>query len=408
MSCISHNSSCTRYYFIYHSDPQDDVPFAEVLYTHDLFFQSLYNSLSDKGIMVLQLGVAPYADEPPDEVTKSSRRAYLSNSLESVGFQAIHVYEESHCQFGGEFLFYTWVWRLPFFILQHSFTHSYYHHYDFKFYLNRNADPWTYLVAMKDVESNYLWYKSAAEIDVAIHERTLKTISKTPTLKHFDGSTMLNYQQPHKSYEVNYCTRFGVEDLCPVPTKAPDVSVDDLEVRNSEVGPNSGRGVFTKVDIPKGSTIAKQTASQAVHIPPSSVHRMSELLDARPDLSETELSKVLRFVEGYGKRVTDQGNDGWFVGSSILTFINHGCFGSYNLEGEVTDLNEQTYDGQDLKKKMAVFNLWRERHMLEVVNRPVVASKDIRKGEELLGNYLSFAEKEEDVMELKRICSKMV
>ena len=69
-------------------DPQDDVPFAEILYTHDHFFKSMFNALTDEGILILQLGVAPYLDQPPDEVTKDSKRAYLSNSLENVGFSS--------------------------------------------------------------------------------------------------------------------------------------------------------------------------------------------------------------------------------------------------------------------------------------------------------------------------------
>merc|ERR1719491_2817338 len=83
-------------------DPQDEVTRVEVLYMHDHFFKAMYNALTDEGIMVLQLGVAPDLDQPADEVTKDSRRAYLSNSLENVGFQAVHLYEESHCDFGGE------------------------------------------------------------------------------------------------------------------------------------------------------------------------------------------------------------------------------------------------------------------------------------------------------------------
>ena len=62
----------------------------------------MFNALTDEGILILQLGVTPYLDQPPDEVTKDSKRAYLSNSLDNVGFQAIHLYEESHCDFGGK------------------------------------------------------------------------------------------------------------------------------------------------------------------------------------------------------------------------------------------------------------------------------------------------------------------
>lgn len=62
----------------------------------------MYNSLTDEGILILQLGVVPYLDQPPDEQTKDAKRAYLSNALQNVGFKAIHLYEESHCDFGGK------------------------------------------------------------------------------------------------------------------------------------------------------------------------------------------------------------------------------------------------------------------------------------------------------------------
>ena len=91
---------------IYHNrDPQDDVPFAEVLYTNDAYLKSLYNALSDDGVIVLQLGLAPFNDDPDEAMTMSRRRAYLISSMERAGFESLHVYEEMHCDFEGEHCF---------------------------------------------------------------------------------------------------------------------------------------------------------------------------------------------------------------------------------------------------------------------------------------------------------------
>ena len=83
------------------SDPQDNVPFAEVLYTNDAYLKSLYNALSDDGIIVLQLGVSPTNSDPDEILSLSRRRAYLVGSMERAGFQSLHVYDEMNCDFEG-------------------------------------------------------------------------------------------------------------------------------------------------------------------------------------------------------------------------------------------------------------------------------------------------------------------
>jgi hypothetical protein len=62
----------------------------------------LYNALSDDGVIVLQLGVSPFSDEPDESMTLSRRRAYLISSMERAGFESLHVYDEMHCDFEGE------------------------------------------------------------------------------------------------------------------------------------------------------------------------------------------------------------------------------------------------------------------------------------------------------------------
>ncbi len=81
------------------SDPQDDIPFAEALYNNDAFTQSLYNALTDDGIVVMQLGVTPDLEDTADQYSKSKNRAKLTNGLSIIGFDSLHAYEEVNACF---------------------------------------------------------------------------------------------------------------------------------------------------------------------------------------------------------------------------------------------------------------------------------------------------------------------
>lgn len=81
------------------SDPQDDIPFAEILYTDEVFLNSLYNSLNDDGMIVFQLGEAPDHHDAADHLNANRRRAILMKRLETLGFESFHIYEDSHCGF---------------------------------------------------------------------------------------------------------------------------------------------------------------------------------------------------------------------------------------------------------------------------------------------------------------------
>jgi len=327
-------------------DPQDDVPFAEVLYMHDHFFQTLFNALSDQGIMVLQLGEAPNLEEPSDDVTKNDKRAYLSNSLERVGFQTLHLYEESHCDFGS---------------------------------------PWTYLVAMKDSDSNALWYRNAAKLNLDIHQRMLRTYSGNQPLKYFDADTMKSYQVPPKSFEAVHCHKEPMPKSCAVQD-ADDISVDDLEVKMSDPDDEESWGVYTKVDIEQGSTIGREANSQYLHIPPLSFERMNEIMESTPSAANA-VTNVMKFVDDFGEETTEVGKEAYVVNSSILNFINHGCSASRNLEKQSLfhhDEDEEDEEtDEDLDDERDVFDPFLDRHIYKWINSPNVAVMDISAGDEL-------------------------
>ena len=83
-----------------HRDPQGtSAAFSEILYTSDALWSAMYNSLSDDGVLVVQLGEAPRFYDPPESLTKHSNRAYVTTLLGKVGFESIHIYDEGGCGF---------------------------------------------------------------------------------------------------------------------------------------------------------------------------------------------------------------------------------------------------------------------------------------------------------------------
>ena len=75
-------------------DPNVKTTFAVDLYTNDECIESLYNGLTESGILVVQLGEANSVFSPADEVGQYENRAIMMEKLEEVGFKSMHVYGE--------------------------------------------------------------------------------------------------------------------------------------------------------------------------------------------------------------------------------------------------------------------------------------------------------------------------
>ena len=80
-------------------DPQDKNEFSEILYKDDSFLKSVITSLSDDGIMVMQLGPAPESPDPAEEYTENANRVLVFETLERFGFASMQVYQEVSIQF---------------------------------------------------------------------------------------------------------------------------------------------------------------------------------------------------------------------------------------------------------------------------------------------------------------------
>lgn len=156
-------------------DPNDGVEFATYLYTDDAYIQSLYNGLTESGILVVQVGEVPTASSPPDEIGAFKNRALMMKQLQEIGFKSIHLYEEGHSGF---------------------------------------MAPWSTMVAFKNEETRNNWYRNSAEVDIQIKMRVGKGVTSSPLLKNFDGSTMMNYQVTPKVFETLYCKQQQVPGEC--------------------------------------------------------------------------------------------------------------------------------------------------------------------------------------------------
>ena len=162
--------------------------------------------------------------------------------------------------------------------------------------------PWTYIVAFKSYSTRKRWYANAAEVDLELHKRGIRTKSGVSPFRYFDGATMVSYQVPPKGMETVFCRRQPTPEACldsdyRFNPFTPNVPMTSFEVKQSRVGNRAGRGVFTKVDIPKGTYMGAEAAVNLVVFMPSTV-AMIEALEAA-NITEA-LEPIDYYMSGYG------------------------------------------------------------------------------------------------------------
>jgi spermidine synthase len=237
-----YNDNSTRY----QREDEYDIIIMDTLDPNDgVFVQSIYNGLSHSGILVIQVNAVPLIN--------------VTEKLEEVGFESIHVYEERH-------------------------------------YIT----PSSFLVAFKDYETRADWYRNEAEVEIHIQKRVKRSKSGNPLLRYFDGPTMMGYQTPPKAFEHIYCLHQDIPDDCSLQNELYAkhrriIPVTDLEVRNSTVGEHAGRGIFALNAVEAGSLFDPSENMKSFHVLPSTW----AVIEAMSEVSE-ELGGVETFIDGYG------------------------------------------------------------------------------------------------------------
>lgn len=255
---------------LFDSDPQDNIDFADALYNDDKFLTTLHTALADDGVLVIQVGASPNMDEADERLTKHKNRAIMIDHLEKLGFTSMHIYAEGHSGF---------------------------------------FDVWNYLVVTKKLSSRGLWYQNEAEINLAIRKRIIPTKSGLPSLRYFDGSTLLLYQRPTKRVETVFCRRIPTPFECTYDSfgfgfepRRPNIDLSHFEVRMSLAGEKAGRGLFSKVDIPVGTFLSIEQVPHSVYFPPGTYKLIDEMVDFLEDSYGVfhHFNMLDYYMSGYG------------------------------------------------------------------------------------------------------------
>lgn len=143
------------------------VAFSDILYKNSNLIDSLYNALTENGVMVMQEGEDDSFNEPPYTHWKDDQTLSVLQNLKDAGFQTIIEYSEGHAGFGS---------------------------------------PWAYKMIFKnDAASRPRWFANEAEVNLAIRKRILPRTDGGSSLRYFDGSIMKTFQFPSRITEALWC-----------------------------------------------------------------------------------------------------------------------------------------------------------------------------------------------------------
>jgi hypothetical protein len=252
--------------------------------------EAFNNAMPSDGIIIMQLGETPQLFAADETRSKFKNRVVTEKLLEEVGFESVHAYEEVR-QLIRELVCYECI-----LIVAHKFRRTQ-SHCGF-------GGSWEFMVGFKSWSSRKRWYANPAEVELAMQKRGVRTKSGQSPFHYFNGATMASYQVPSRSVENVFCRRQPVPPSCTNKTymynpERPNVPTSLLEVKASSLGENAGRGLFTKVDIPKGSYIGGEVAGATIRFFPST-REVIDGLYTSCNATERELEVLEYYMDGYG------------------------------------------------------------------------------------------------------------
>jgi SET domain len=341
----------------------------------EVFVRSLSNALGEEGILVSQFGEDVKFNSAGANFSPRVTEHNFIEKLKDHAFTKIEDYAESH----GGFL-----------------------------------AVWKYKIAFKCIEcSYYLWHSNQATIDLEIRKRTLPVVdgSKENLLRFFDGATMIGYQYPSRVVENVFCRDFPTPEYCDkMHGYDPDINnlyLSSLEIKASLI-PNAGRGVVTKIDVPKGSYVVLDETTSNVLVMPTTTELIQSFLDAAV-INRWKLFDAYLFGLGFASDYF--GEPSFHVDNSLLQFINHGCNGTNNLQ--FYNVTEVTADPTKMAAEVnitfesTIYNPYVSRSHINLQNGGDRTNRDIKAGEELLDTYLSYYSLdtwERGIIELREQC----
>lgn len=273
-------------------DPEDGSVISDQLYNDKSFVDALINSLSEEGILVIQVGTAASIDDPRPDFGIYKQREYLFNIIEAnPDIEAMFVYEEPHCGF---------------------------------------MEPHAFLLACKSANCRSRWYARSDQVDYQIYERIVRTHSRKRALTFFDGTTQRSYQWPKKGWETVYCRREPAPFECAYRTMDSKAELYELDLEDekqssfrvltqeNEKGETTSK-LFATVDISKGSFILAEHMASSLMINTRNYEGLRGNVEAGGD-KVSVISDLLLFFEDYAHESGASGSNQHFVevGGSVL------------------------------------------------------------------------------------------
>lgn len=267
----------------FHRDPQIRKDFVNALYDDEgPFLKAIPKALSDDGIFISQVGESTHIDDPAEQYTDDLNRYRLVNSLSRLGFSTIRSYSDN--------------------------AHSGFYY------------PWQFVTAFKNPHTKADWFANPSLVDLKIRTRSMITVDGGSPFKFFDGAQMQSYYYPPKPISTVYCRDSPDSRHCKeghgFDLGRENLPMSTLEVRDSSIGENAGKGVFANVNIPRNSYVGLAEHISAV------MHGDAHTYDTFLKTSKLNGGKFWglaldSFLHGYGEISSHSGRDSFIVDPTV-------------------------------------------------------------------------------------------
>jgi len=234
---------------------------------------------------------------------------------------------------------------------------------------------------------------------------SLPLSTQESSLIEFDSATMLTLEYPPKRSAIEH--RLHKQQKENVHDEDDDderynhgynphtynVPREGLTVRKSSAGENAGRGVFVLGDVPPRSYLNLEASAHPIRAHWKTSELIIELEDNHELYEET--NDYVSYLDAYGYLAEPWGQPQYTVDSGLMTFVNHGCNGTFNC-GLETNFTEVSIDLDNPPTiiteydRMAAYDPIEERrismHQITTLTHDVT----LQAGDELFDNYMGY------------------
>lgn len=315
-------------------EPEMSSTISKDLYEQPELWETVLDSLTDEGILAIQIGYAPTISDPKPNMGYNAPRESLFQTLEGLSaVEAMFVYEDSHVGF---------------------------------------LVPKSFLIVCKSSSCRERFYAAPEDLNMEIAKRIVPS-KDGKALQYYDGVTQIYYQVAPKAWETLYCRREPTPFECDYrhldfskgiyefKTDAPA----DEQVFEIVADENGETRVYSKVDIPKGSYIMAEHAANSLQLSSKAVESLSASTDVE-----------------FAKFVQEHGHDSGAKGSA-RRLVEIGASYFLRIADSKADSNVGRWIPPHPQGRRPKYSPVYERHRLSF-DVFMVATKDIAKGDELV------------------------